>query len=90
MEKDPSKMQPFPMQGQISRRNGVTGYMGLDGEDADPTRTFMPTGQGAGLVSGIKPAAQVFADLLRETQAALQGAQSLLADELAIQHSAAP
>jgi len=87
-EKDPSKIQPFPMQGQISRRNGVMGYMGLDGEDADPNRTFMPTGQGAGLIAEIKPAAQVFTDLLREAEAALRSAQGLLAGKSATQHSA--
>jgi NAD(P)H-dependent flavin oxidoreductase YrpB (nitropropane dioxygenase family) len=77
------------MQGQVSRRNGVMGYTGLDCEDADPSRTFMPTGQGAGLIGEIKPAAQVFTDVLRETEAALRGAQGLLADKSATQHSAA-
>jgi hypothetical protein len=39
----------------------------------------MPTGQGAGLVDSIKPAAEVFANILRETEESLRGAQSLLA-----------
>jgi len=88
-ERDPSKIQPFPIQAQISQRNGVMGFAGLGGEDADPNRTFMPTGQSAGLIREIKPAAEVFADLIRETEAALRGAQSLLADGDA-RHSAAP
>ena len=87
-ERDPSKIQPFPMQAQISQRNGVMGYAGWR-EDADPNRTFMPTGQGAGLIHEIKPAAEVFDDLIRETQEALRGAQALLADSTATQHSAA-
>jgi len=40
----------------------------------------MPTGQGAGLIESIKPAAEVFADLLRETEERLRGAQALLAE----------
>ena len=54
----------------------------------DPNRTFMPTGQGAGLIHEIKPAAEVFADLLRETEAALRKAQQLLSGDPVRQHSA--
>ncbi len=43
------------------------GYTGISGADVDPDRTFMPTGQGAGLIREIKPAAEVFAELVRET-----------------------
>lgn len=88
-EKDPSKIQPFPMQAQISSRNGVMNFTGTNG-DVDPERTFMPTGQGAGLIHEIKPAAEVFADLLLETEAALRKAQQLLSGDPARQHSAAP
>jgi len=88
-EKDPSKIQPFPMQAQTSQRNGVMNYTGRGGSDVDPKRTFMPTGQGAGLIREIKPAAEVFADLLRETEEALRKAQQLLSGDPARQHSAA-
>jgi enoyl-[acyl-carrier protein] reductase II len=88
-ERDPSKIQPFPQQAIISRQNGVMDFAGTDG-GADPERTFMPAGQGAGLIHEIKPTAEVFADLLRETEAALKRAQALLADSSARQHSAAP
>jgi NAD(P)H-dependent flavin oxidoreductase YrpB (nitropropane dioxygenase family) len=54
------------------------GFSGREGQTADPERTFMPTGQGAGLIDSIKPAAEVFADLLRETEESLRCAQSLL------------
>jgi hypothetical protein len=50
----------------------------------------MPTGQGAGLIHEIKPAAEVFADLLRETEAALRKAQQLMSGDPVRQHSAAP
>jgi len=87
-ERDPSQIKPFPQQGGISRRNGVMNFTGVDGP-ADPQRTFMPTGQGAGLIHEIKPAAQVFADLVREAEAALKQAQVLLAETSRPQLSAA-
>ncbi|HUA78336.1 MAG TPA: hypothetical protein VMA86_11750, partial [Acetobacteraceae bacterium] len=64
----------------ISRKNGVMNYAGIGGAHADPDRTFMPTGQGAGLIHDIKPAAEVFADLIREAEATLRGSQALLAE----------
>jgi enoyl-[acyl-carrier protein] reductase II len=78
-EREPAKIKPFPEQVRVSYRNGVMGFSGREGQTADPDRTFMPTGQGAGLVESIKPAAEVFANILRETEESLRGAQSLLA-----------
>ncbi len=89
-EKDPSKIQPFPMQAMTSQRNGVMNFSGLRGDGFDPNRTFMPTGQGAGLIHEIKPTAEVFADLLRETEAALRKSQQLLSGDPVRQHSASP
>ena len=65
-------------------------YTGRNGLDVDPNRTLMLTGQGAGLIHEIKPAAEVFADLLRETEAALRKSQQLLSGDPVRQHSAAP
>ena len=79
-EKDPSKIKPFPQQAMISRQNGVMDYTGVDGSHADPDRTFMPTGQGAGLINDIRPAADVFADLVREAEATLRNSPVLLAE----------
>ncbi|HVN29997.1 MAG TPA: nitronate monooxygenase [Candidatus Binataceae bacterium] len=79
-EKDPSKIKPFPQQGMISRQNGVMNYAGIDGAHADPDRTFMPTGQGAGLIHEIRPAAEIFADLIREAEITLRRSQTLLAE----------
>jgi enoyl-[acyl-carrier protein] reductase II len=89
-EKDPSKIQPFPMQAMTSQHNGVMNFTGRGGAPFDPDRTFMPTGQGAGLIHEIKPTAEVFADLLRETEAALRKSQLLLSGDPVRQHSAAP
>jgi enoyl-[acyl-carrier protein] reductase II len=80
-ERDPSKIKPFPQQAMISRQNGVMDYTGHDGTHADPDRTFMPTGQGAGLINDIRPAAEVFADLVREAEATLTKAQLLLSEK---------
>jgi enoyl-[acyl-carrier protein] reductase II len=77
-EREPSKIRPFPEQVRVSYRNGVMGFTGREGQAADPDRTFMPTGQGAGLIDGITPAAGVFANLVREAEETLRGAQSLL------------
>lgn len=89
-ERDPSKIKPFPQQAMISRQNGVMNFAGYANEaPADPERTFMPTGQGAGLIKEIKPAAEVFADLIREAEATLKRAQGLLSDAPREQFSAA-
>jgi enoyl-[acyl-carrier protein] reductase II len=76
-ERDPSRIKPFPQQSMISREQGVMNYTGLDGSEADPERTFMPCGQGAGLIKSVKPAAEVFADLVREAEASLARAAAL-------------
>jgi enoyl-[acyl-carrier protein] reductase II len=89
-EKDPSKIKPFPQQAIISRQNGVMNFTGLGATPADPDRTFMPTGQGAGLIDDIRPAAEVFADLVREAEATLRRSQVLLAETSREPLSAAP
>lgn len=61
------EIQRFPMQMLYSVQEGVMDFMGMMG-DADPDRTFMPAGQSVGLVHEIKPAAEVMADLIRETE----------------------
>ena len=59
------EIQEFPMQAGVSAREGVMDYMGR-GDHFDPNRTFMPAGQGAGLIHEMKPAGEVFADIVRE------------------------
>ena len=65
------EIQAFPMQAGISAREGVMDYMGR-GDHFDPNRTFMPAGQGAGLIHEMKPASEVFADIVREAEETIQ------------------
>ena len=46
-------------------------YMGRT-DRFDPNRTFMPTGQSAGLIHDVKPAAEIFADIVREAEEVLE------------------
>jgi enoyl-[acyl-carrier protein] reductase II len=71
-ERRRDEIQPFPMQVGVSVQQGVMDYMGV-GRGADPERTFMPAGQGMGLIREIKPAAEVMQDLLREARQVLAG-----------------
>ncbi|MGH7814243.1 MAG: NAD(P)H-dependent flavin oxidoreductase [Candidatus Binataceae bacterium] len=88
-ERDPSKIQPFPMQTMASVRAGVMNYTGLRGAPSDAERLFMPAGQSAGMIRQIKPAAEVFADLVREAEAALMNAPSFVEGGARPSHSAA-
>jgi enoyl-[acyl-carrier protein] reductase II len=69
-ERKADEIQPFPMQVMHSVQQGVMDYMGV-GRGADPDRTFMPAGQGMGLIRRIKPAGEVLADIVREAEAVL-------------------
>jgi enoyl-[acyl-carrier protein] reductase II len=64
------QIQPFPMQAAYSFQEGVMDYMGV-ANGTDPERTFMPAGQGMGLIRAIKPAGEVVADIMREAEAVL-------------------
>ncbi|MEE8311318.1 MAG: nitronate monooxygenase [Candidatus Binatia bacterium] len=64
------EIQPFPMQVMESYRQGVMDYTGNSG-DIDPERSFMPAGQALGLIDAVKPAAEIMAELVAETSAAL-------------------
>ena len=48
------EIQPFPMQVGVSVQQGVMDYMGV-GRGADAERTFMPAGQGMGLITTSSP-----------------------------------
>lgn len=65
------EIQPFPAQAALSAREGVMDYMGLtDRFDAD--RTFMPAGQGVGLIQEIAPAAEVFHRIVQEAEQVIE------------------
>ncbi len=84
-EKDPSKIKPFPQQIMVSQQNHVMNY---SAEHADPQRVFMPAGQGSGMIKQIKPAAEVFADLVRETEENIGRMASLLSRPTGAAHAA--
>jgi len=65
------EIQAFPMQAGISAREGVMDYMGRT-DRFDRNRTFLPAGQGAGLIKEVKPAAEVFQDIVKEAEATIQ------------------
>lgn len=60
-------IQPFPLQAMHSVQERVMDYMGI-GDTFDASRTFMPAGQGAGMVREIKPAGEVIRDIIREAE----------------------
>ena len=62
-----SEIEPFPAQIVRSMREGVMDYPGVAGT-FDPERTFMPAGQGAGMVHDVRGAADVFRDIVRESE----------------------
>ncbi len=69
-ERKADQIKPFPIQVMYSMQQGVMDYMGIAG-GADPERSFMPAGQGMGLIRDIKPAGAVLADIVREAEAVL-------------------
>ena len=75
-ERRADQIQPFPLQIMESVQHGVMDYMGHRG-DADPERTFMPAGQGLGMIHEIKPAAEIFDDLVREATASIDRLRAL-------------
>jgi len=69
-ERKPDQIQPFPMQVMHSVQEGVMDYAGLRGE-GDAERDFMPAGQGLGMIREVRPAAEVFGEIVREAEAVL-------------------
>jgi enoyl-[acyl-carrier protein] reductase II len=64
-------IQPFPMQAGLSVQEGVMDYMG-HGPTFDPKRTFLPAGQGSGAIHDIKPAREIFDDIVREAETVMR------------------
>jgi enoyl-[acyl-carrier protein] reductase II len=73
-ERDPSRIQPFPQQIVISHQAGVMDYYGRGGVGTDPSRTFMPAGQGSGGIHEVKPAGEIVSDILAEARRVIHGA----------------
>jgi enoyl-[acyl-carrier protein] reductase II len=70
-EKKADQIQPFPMQAGISVQQHVMDYMGHT-SIFDVHRTFLPAGQGSGGIHDIKPAAEIFRDIVRESEAVIR------------------
>jgi len=66
-EKKADEIQPFPMQAGVSIQNNVMDYMGRT-PIFDVERTFLPAGQGSGGIHNIMPAAQIFRDIVNESE----------------------
>jgi enoyl-[acyl-carrier protein] reductase II len=62
-----NEIQPFPMQAGISIQNNVMDYMGRT-PIFDVNRTFLPAGQGSGGIHEIKPATEIFRDIVNEAE----------------------
>ena len=64
------ELQAFPMQVMVSHQEKVMDYPGVR-DPFDVNRTFMPAGQGAGLIKEMKPAGEVIQDIIREAEAVI-------------------
>mgnify|MGYP005849791951 CR=1 FL=1 len=64
------EIQPFPMQMLESARAGVLGF--TDDDAADPARTCMPAGQGAGAIRDVPAAAEVVRGVVTDAAAILR------------------
>lgn len=71
MERDPSKIQPFPHQVAYSDQQGVMDYVGRRG-GCDPQRTFMPAGQGSGAIRDIRPAGEILRSIVAEAEQVIE------------------
>jgi enoyl-[acyl-carrier protein] reductase II len=71
LERDPSKIQAFPHQVVYSSQQGVMDYMGSRG-DCDPRRTFLPAGQGSGLIRDVRPAAAILQQIVSEAESLIE------------------
>lgn len=65
-ERTPEEIQKFPMQLMVSVQNGVAQY--VRESTADPQRTMMPAGQGAGAIREVLPCAEIIRRILHEAQ----------------------
>jgi enoyl-[acyl-carrier protein] reductase II len=69
-EANPATIKRFPEQLMISSQRDVMAYWAR----ADPEKTCMPAGQGVGAFRGIRPAADVFRDIVSDAERILQSA----------------
>jgi enoyl-[acyl-carrier protein] reductase II len=70
-DEHPDELQPFPMQAGRAMRDGAFHLGGDETSDVDPTKEFMPAGQGAGAIDELIPAAELVRRFVDEAEAAL-------------------
>jgi enoyl-[acyl-carrier protein] reductase II len=75
IEADPGQLEPFPQQLLKAMQLGVS-HLGGDEStpDVDPSREFMPAGQGAGAIHELVPAGELVQRFVDEAEAALSRA----------------
>lgn len=66
--------EPFPYQVLKSIEDGVNHLGGGPDTEVDPTREFMPAGQGAGAITSLVPAGELVGRFVEEAEAALRRA----------------
>lgn len=70
-EEHPDELQPFPMQAARAIQDGAFHLGGDETAEVDPTREFMPAGQGAGAIDELVPAGELVRRFVAEAEAAL-------------------
>jgi enoyl-[acyl-carrier protein] reductase II len=69
-DRDPDSILPFPAQMVASAQAGVFSFGG--GEQVDPERTCMPSGQGIGGIEEILPAAEIVRRVVAEAEETIE------------------
>jgi len=70
-ESRPQDIKPFPMQAMHSVQTGVIGGIGGQMEGLDIDSSCFAMGQSAGGIHGVKPAADIIADIMAEAHASI-------------------
>jgi enoyl-[acyl-carrier protein] reductase II len=65
----PEELQPFPAQAIASSKAGANHLGYPDGTEVDPSREFMPCGQGVGAIDSLIPAADLVRSMVDEAEA---------------------
>lgn len=67
----PEELQPFPAQAVASAKAGANHLGFPDGTEVDPTKEFMPCGQGVGAIDSLIPAAELVDAMVAEAERAI-------------------
>ncbi len=70
-EAHPDELQPFPAQFVASVRGGFNHLGAPSGTAVDIDREFLPCGQGAGAIGGLRPAGELVVEMVEQAEAAL-------------------